>query len=92
MPRAAALFARQLLAAAERDSRSPREAAGTAARAPRAELPQSGRRWAVLAAVSAAQFLIILDLWVVNITRNLLRMIQDAHSLLRGNANDSSKD
>jgi len=30
MPRTAALFARQLLAAAERDSRSPREAAGTA--------------------------------------------------------------
>ena len=68
MPRAAALFARQLLAAAERDSRSPREAAGTATRAPRAELPETGRRrWAVLAVVSAAQFLIILDLWVVNI-------------------------
>jgi hypothetical protein len=30
--------------------------------------PESGRRqWAVLAVVSAAQFLIILDLWVVNI-------------------------
>ena len=68
MPRAAALFARQLLAAAERDGRSPREAAGTATRAPRAELPETGRRrWAVLAVVSAAQFLIILDLWVVNI-------------------------
>ena len=68
MPRAAALFARQLLAAAERDSRSPREAAGTATRAPEAELPETGRRrWAVLAVVSAAQFLIILDLWVVNI-------------------------
>lgn len=30
--------------------------------------PQSSRRrWAVLAVVSAAQFLVILDLWVVNI-------------------------
>ena len=69
MPRAAALFARQLLlAAAERDGRSPREAAGTATRAPRAELPETGRRrWAVLAVVSAAQFLVTLDLWVVNI-------------------------
>jgi len=36
MPRAAALFARQLLlAVGERDGRSPREAAGTATRAPR---------------------------------------------------------
>src|SRR5215469_13515059 len=69
MPRAAALFARQLLlAAAERDGRSPREAAGTATRAPRAEPPETGRRrWGVLAVVSAAQFLVTLDLWVVNI-------------------------
>ena len=29
--------------------------------------PETDRRWAVLAVVSAAQFLIILDLWVVNI-------------------------
>ena len=37
-------------------------------RAMRAEEPETGRqRWAVLAVVSAAQFLIILDLWVVNI-------------------------
>ena len=37
-------------------------------RARRAEQPETGRRrWAVLAVVSAAQFLIILDLWVVNI-------------------------
>jgi EmrB/QacA subfamily drug resistance transporter len=36
--------------------------------APQAEQPDPGRRrWAVLAVVSAAQFLIILDLWVVNI-------------------------
>jgi EmrB/QacA subfamily drug resistance transporter len=35
---------------------------------PQAEQPDTGRRrWAVLAVVSAAQFLIILDLWVVNI-------------------------
>jgi EmrB/QacA subfamily drug resistance transporter len=35
---------------------------------PQAENPEAGRRrWAVLAVVSAAQFLIILDLWVVNI-------------------------
>src|SRR6266480_692137 len=69
MPRAAALFARQLLlAAAERNGRSPREAAGTAIRAPRAELAETGRRrLAVLAVVSAAQFLVTLDLWVVNI-------------------------
>jgi EmrB/QacA subfamily drug resistance transporter len=69
MTRAAALFVRQLLlAAAERDGRSPRQAAGMAARAPRADLPDTGRRrWAVLAVVSAAQFLITLDLWVVNI-------------------------
>jgi EmrB/QacA subfamily drug resistance transporter len=44
------------------------EALVRAGRAPRAERPGSGRRrWAVLAVVSAAQFLIILDLWVVNI-------------------------
>jgi EmrB/QacA subfamily drug resistance transporter len=37
-------------------------------RAMRAGEPETGRqRWAVLAVVSAAQFLIILDLWVVNI-------------------------
>jgi sugar phosphate permease len=37
-------------------------------RAPEAELPETGRRrWAVLAVVSAAQFLVTLDLWVVNI-------------------------
>lgn len=37
-------------------------------RAPRSERPGTGqRRWAVLAVVSAAQFLIILDLWVVTI-------------------------
>jgi hypothetical protein len=35
--------------------------------APQAEQPETGRRrWAVLAVVSAAQFLIILDLWVVS--------------------------
>jgi hypothetical protein len=35
---------------------------------PQAGQPEPGRRrWAVLAVVSAAQFLIILDLWVVNI-------------------------
>jgi EmrB/QacA subfamily drug resistance transporter len=37
-------------------------------RALRAEQPATGRRrWTVLAVMSAAQFLIILDLWVVNI-------------------------
>ena len=37
-------------------------------RARRAEQREAGgQRWAVLAVVSAAQFLIILDLWVVNI-------------------------
>jgi EmrB/QacA subfamily drug resistance transporter len=75
MPRAAALFARQLLlAAGERDGRSVREAAATATRAPRAGQPETGRRrWGVLAVVSAAQFLIILDLWVVNIALPVLR-------------------
>src|SRR5258708_17624041 len=35
---------------------------------PQAERPETGRRrWAVLAVVSAAQFLTLLDLWVVNI-------------------------
>ena len=35
---------------------------------PQAEQPETGRRrWAVLAVVSAAQFLTVLDLWVVNI-------------------------
>src|SRR5262249_801046 len=54
MPRTAALFARQLLAAAERDSRSPREAPGTPTRPPRAGLPETGRRrWAVLAVARA---------------------------------------
>jgi hypothetical protein len=39
-------------------------------RAPRPEQQGAGRqRWAVLAVVSAAQFLIILDLWVVNNAR-----------------------
>src|SRR5690348_17850829 len=37
-------------------------------RAIRTGEPETGRhQWAVLAVVSAAQFLIILDLWVVNI-------------------------
>ena len=70
MTRAAAVpIARQLLpSAAERDGRSPRKAAGMATRAPRAEPPEiPRRRWGVLTVVSAAQFLIILDLWVVNI-------------------------
>jgi EmrB/QacA subfamily drug resistance transporter len=69
MPRAAAVFARQLLlTAAERDGRSRQEVAGMATRAPGAELPETGqRRWGVLAVVSAAQFLVTLDLWVVNI-------------------------
>jgi Major Facilitator Superfamily len=69
MTRATAVFARQLLlVGAGRDDRSRREAAGMATRAPRADLPAAGRRrWGVLAVVSAAQFLIILDLWVVNI-------------------------
>jgi hypothetical protein len=31
------------------------------------QLEPGRRRWAVLAVVSAAQFLIVLDLWVVNI-------------------------
>jgi EmrB/QacA subfamily drug resistance transporter len=36
--------------------------------------PETGRRrWAVLAVVSAAQFLIILDLWIVNIALPVLR-------------------
>src|SRR5450755_1267649 len=35
---------------------------------PQADQPDTGRRrWAVLAVVSAAQFLTVLDLWVVNI-------------------------
>src|SRR5215469_11940897 len=36
-------------------------------------LATTPRRWAVLAVVSAAQFLIILDLWVVNIALPVLR-------------------
>jgi MFS family permease len=41
---------------------------------PSAEGPETGqRRWAVLAVVSAAQFLIILDLWVVNIALPVLQ-------------------
>ena len=41
---------------------------------PPAERPDTGRRrWAVLAVVSAAQFLIILDLWVVNIALPVLQ-------------------
>jgi hypothetical protein len=36
--------------------------------APQAEQPEPGRRrWAVLTVVSAAQFLIVLGLWVVNV-------------------------
>ena len=43
-------------------------------RAMRAEQPETGRqRWAVLAVVSTAQFLIILDLWVVNIALPVLQ-------------------
>jgi len=39
-----------------------------ATRAPQAGQPGAGRRpWAVLAVVSAAQFLVTLDLWVVNV-------------------------
>jgi EmrB/QacA subfamily drug resistance transporter len=45
-----------------------REAPVITMRAPRAGQQETGRRrWAVLAVVSAAQFLIILDLWVVTI-------------------------
>jgi EmrB/QacA subfamily drug resistance transporter len=41
---------------------------------PQVEQPETGRRrWAVLAVVSAAQFLIILDLWVVNIALPVLQ-------------------
>ena len=41
---------------------------------PQAGQPETGRRrWAVLAVVSAAQFLTILDLWVVNIALPALR-------------------
>jgi EmrB/QacA subfamily drug resistance transporter len=41
---------------------------------PQAEQPEAGRRrWAVLAVVSAAQFLTILDLWVVNIALPVLQ-------------------
>jgi EmrB/QacA subfamily drug resistance transporter len=41
---------------------------------PQAGRPEvGGRRWAVLAVVSAAQFLIILDLWVVNIALPVLQ-------------------
>ena len=44
------------------------EALAKTRRAPRAAQPEPGRRrWAVLAVVSAAQFLVTLDLWVVNI-------------------------
>src|SRR4249920_2841540 len=43
-------------------------------RAPQAEPPDTGRRrWAVLAVVSAAQFLVTLDLWVVNIALPVLQ-------------------
>jgi EmrB/QacA subfamily drug resistance transporter len=42
--------------------------------APQAEQPEPGRRrWAVLTVVSAAQFLIVLDLWVVNIALPMLQ-------------------
>jgi hypothetical protein len=41
---------------------------------PQAGQPETGRRrWALLAVVSAAQFLIILDLWVVNIALPVLQ-------------------
>jgi EmrB/QacA subfamily drug resistance transporter len=41
---------------------------------PQAEQPETGRRrWAVLAVVSAAQFLTVLDLWVVNIALPVLQ-------------------
>ena len=41
---------------------------------PQSEQPEPGRRrWAVLAVVSAAQFLIVLDLWVVNIALPVLQ-------------------
>ena len=41
---------------------------------PQAGRPEVGRRrWAVLAVVSAAQFLVILDLWVVNIALPVLQ-------------------
>ena len=54
--------------AAVRGDRSRREAPGTTINVPQAEQPEPGRRrWAVLAVVSAAQFLIVLDLWVINI-------------------------
>jgi MFS family permease len=44
------------------------EALAKTRRAPRATQPEPDRRrWAVLAVVSAAQFLVTLDLWVVNI-------------------------
>ena len=69
MPRAAALFARQLLlSAAERRWSITPGGRGYGDTRSGAELPETGRRrWAVLAVVSAAQFLITLDLWVVNI-------------------------
>ena len=44
------------------------EAPGMTMHAPQAEQPEPGRRrWAVLTVVSAAQFLIVLGLWVVNV-------------------------
>jgi MFS family permease len=46
----------------------------TTTSAGRADQAEAGRRrWAVLAVVSAAQFLITLDLWVVNIALPVLR-------------------
>jgi hypothetical protein len=60
--------ARHAVLAAMRGDRSRRKAPGMTMPARQAEQPESGRRrWAVLAVVSAAQFLIVLDLWVVNI-------------------------
>ena len=54
--------------AAVRGDRPRREAPGTTTHTPQAEQPDPGRRrWTVLAVVSAAQFLIVLDLWVINI-------------------------
>jgi EmrB/QacA subfamily drug resistance transporter len=61
------------IVAGDRDTRSagpPR----TAVPAPQAgQAEGSGRRWAVLVVVSAAQFLIVLDVWVVNIALPVLQ-------------------
>jgi EmrB/QacA subfamily drug resistance transporter len=58
----------QELAAAARDDLIMPGDPGIDDAPPQPEQPETGRRrWAVLAVVSAAQFLTILDLWVVNI-------------------------